>query len=93
MTSPRPPFDIWVKLEDITPFFFVQHHPFALSLLLRIDDSFKVDIFHFDSDENIFCVFSQYIDDLMLLAKMLRAACNDEKSMCNYLAMGFKENE
>lgn len=38
------------------------------------------DIFHFDSDEDIFCVFSQYIDDLMLLAKIPRAACNDEKS-------------
>ena len=126
LTSPRPPFDIWVKPEDIAPFFFIQHHPFALSLLLRSGDSCKMDIFnklgvegsskdweiltkgiikeweennsgmdmfHFDSDEDIFCVFSQYIDDLMLLAKMLRAACNDEKSMRNYLDIGFKENE
>lgn len=48
-------------------------------------------MFHFDIDEDIFCVFSQYIDDLMVLAKMLRAACNDEKLMCNYLDIGFKE--
>lgn len=126
LPSPRPPFNIWVKPEDIAPFFFVEHHPFSLSLLLRIDDHFKADtfnqaglegsskdweiltkgiikeweehnsgtdIFQFDSDEDIFCVFSQYIDDLMLLAKILRAACNDEKSMRNYLDMGFKATE
>lgn len=45
LPNPRPPFNIWVKPEDITPFFFVEHHPFALSLLLRIDDGFKVDTF------------------------------------------------
>ncbi len=125
LPSSRPPFDIWVKPEDIAPFFFVQHHPFALALLLRADVHFKADIFnklglegsskdwetltrgiikeyeeehsgtdmfHFDIDEDIFCVFSQYIDDLMVLAKMLRAACNDEKLMRNYLDIGFKEN-
>jgi len=37
--------------------------------------------FHFDSDEDVFCVYSQYIDDLMMLAKMIRAACTDEKTM------------
>lgn len=126
LPNPRPPFNIWVKPEDIAPFFFVQHYPFALSLLLRISDSFKADIFnkvgfegsskdweiftmgvikeweennsgtdmfHFDSDEDVFCVFSQYIDDLMLFAKMLRAACNDEKSMRNYLDIGLRETE
>lgn len=126
LTSPRPPFNIWVKPEDSAPFFFVQHHPFSLSLLLRIGDNFKInifnklglegsskdweiltkamikeweennsgtDMFHFDSDKDIFCVFSPYIDDIMLLAKMLRAACNDEKSMRNYLDMGFLETK
>ena len=29
------------------------------------------DLFHFDSDEDVFCVYSQYIDDLMMLAKMI----------------------
>ena len=39
-----------------------------------------VGLFHFDSDEDVFCVYSQYIDDLMMLAKMIRAACADEKN-------------
>ena len=39
-----------------------------------------VDLFHFDSDEDVFCVYSQYIDDLMLLSKMIRAACDNEKN-------------
>ena len=30
-------------------------------------------------DEDVFCVYSQYIDDLMMLAKMIRAAYADEK--------------
>ena len=47
------------------------------------------DLFHFDSDEDVFCVYSQYIDDLMLLSKMIRAACDDEKTMRTYLG----ENE
>lgn len=118
LPSPSPPFNIWVKPEDIAPFFFVQPPPFALALLLRTYVHFKTDIFnkvvlegsskdwetltrgiikeyeeeysgtdmfHFDIDEDIFCVFSQYIDDLMVLAKMLKAACDDEKLMCNYL--------
>ncbi len=46
-----------------------------------------VDLFHFDSDEDVFCVYSQYIDDLMMLAKMIRAACADEKTMGMYLNM------
>ena len=44
-------------------------------------------LFRFDSDEDVFCVYSQYIDDLMLLAKMIRAACDDEKTMGMYLDM------
>lgn len=122
--NPRPPFKIWVQPEDIAPFFFIQHHPYALSLLLKIDDGFKADtfnqielegnskdwealtkglikeyeennsgmgLFHFDSDEGIFCVFSQYVDDLMMLATIIRATCDDDKLMRNYL--GFKENK
>ena len=45
------------------------------------------DLFHFDSDEDVFCVYSQYIDDLMLLSKMIRAACDNEKTMGMYLNM------
>ena len=44
-------------------------------------------LFDFDSDEDVFCVYSQYIDDLMMLAKMIRAACADEKTMGMYLNM------
>ena len=37
--------------------------------------------------EPLFCVYSQYIDDLMMLAKMIRVACADEKAMGMYLNM------
>ena len=103
--DPRPPFKIWVKPEQIAPFFLIPHHPYAISLLLKISDGFRVEefcrlgltgssgdwerlvrgvirefeennsgvgMFHFDSDEDVFCVYSQYIDDLMMLAKMIR---------------------
>lgn len=116
--DPRPPSKIWVKPEQIAPFFLIPHHPYAISLLLKISDGFRteefrrlgligssedwerlargviqefeennsgVDLFHFDSDEDVFCVYSQYIDDLMMLAKMIRAACADEKAMRTYL--------
>ena len=33
--DPRPPFKIWVKPEQIAPFFLIPHHPYALSLLLK----------------------------------------------------------
>ena len=89
--DPRPPFKIWVKLEQIAPFFLIPHHPYAISLLLKISDGFRaeefcrlgltgssgdwerlvrgvirefeennsgVDLFHFDSDEDVFCVYS-----------------------------------
>ena len=118
--DPRPPFKIWVKPDQIAPFFLILHHPYAISLLLKISDGFQVekfcrlgrtgsskdwerlvrgvirefeknnsgrDLFHFDSDEDVFCVYSQYIDDLMMLAKMIRAACADEKTMRMYLNM------
>ena len=118
--DPRPPFKIWVKPEQIAPFFLIPHHPYAISLLLKVNDGFRVeefcrlglagssgdwerlvrgvirefeegnsgeDLFHFDSDEDVFCVYSQYIDDLMMLAKMIRAACADEKTMGMYLNM------
>ena len=49
------------------------------------ENNSSVDLFHFDSDEDVFCVYSQYIDDLMMLAKMIRAACTDEKTMRTYL--------
>lgn len=116
--DPRPPFKIWVKPEQIAPFFLVPHHPYAISLLLKICDGFQADtfgklgltgssedwerlargvirefeennsgvnLFHFDSDEDIFCVYSQYIDDLMMLSKMIWAACDDEATMREYL--------
>ena len=112
--DPRPPFKIWVKPEQIAPFFLIPHHPYAISLLLKISDGFRTeefcrlgltgssgdwerlvrgvirefeesnsgeDLFHFDSDEDV------YIDDLMLLSKMIRAACADEKTMRMYLNM------
>jgi len=118
--DPRPPFKIWVKPEQIAPFFLIPHHPYSISLLLKISDGFRKDefsrlnltgsskdweqlvrgvirefeennsgedLFHFDSDEDVFCVYSQYIDDLMMLAKMIRVACADEKTMWVYLNM------
>lgn len=90
LPSPRPSFDIWVKSEDIAPFFFVQHHPFALSLLLRISDSFKMDIFNklgLEGSSKDWEILTKGI------IKILIAACSDEKSMHNYLDIGFKENE
>ncbi len=115
-----------MKPEQIAPFFLIPHHPYAISLLLKISDGFRaeefcrvgltgssgdwerlvrgvirefeennsgVDLFHFDSDEDVFCVYSQYIDDLMLLSKMIRAACDNEKTMGTYLGIGEVEDE
>ena len=109
-----------MKPEQIAPFFLIPHHPYALSLLLKINNGFRTEVFrrlgltgssgdwerlvrgvirefeennsgvglfHFDSDEDVFCVYSQYIDDLMLLSKMIRAACDNEKTMGMYLNM------
>lgn len=120
----RPPFKIHATAEDIAPFFFVEHHPYALSLLLKISDRFKadifckmglegsskdwetlvtgfikeweednsgVDVFHFDSDEDIFCVYSQYIDDISLFSRVLRKMCDDEKMMRKYFDRGLQE--
>ena len=118
--DPRPPFKIWVKPEEIAPFFLVQHHPYAISVLLKIDNGFKadtfqklglegsgkdwetlakgmiiawedansgIDLFHFDSDQDIFCIYSQYIDDLLRFTKSLRAVCDDESAMLRYLCL------
>lgn len=120
----RPPFIIRTKSEDIAPFFFVNHHPYAVSLLLKISEGFKIeafhkmglkgssedwetlvtgcieeweesnsgiDMFHFDSDEDIFCIYSQYIDDIILFSRMLRNICNDEKRMREYYDRGSKK--
>lgn len=120
LSNPRPPFKIWVEAEEIMPFFIIQHHPYSISVLLKMDDGFKadtfqkfglegsskdwetlakgmiiaweeensgIDLFHFDSDMDIFCIYSQYIDDLMKFTKMLRAACNDESVMLRYLCL------
>ena len=43
--DPRPPFKIWMKPEQIAPFFFIPHHPYALSLLLKISDGFRAEEF------------------------------------------------
>ena len=40
--DPRPPFKIWVKPEQIAPFFLIPHHPYAISLLLKISDGFRI---------------------------------------------------
>ena len=62
-------------------------------MLFRSKNNSGVDLFHFDSDEDVFCVYSQYIDDLMLLSKMIRAACDNEKMMGTYLGIGEVEDE
>ena len=120
LPDPRPPFRIWVKPEELAPFFIVQHHPCSISLLLKIDEGFKADtfkklglegsskdwealargkiteweeqnsgteLFHFDCDEAVFCIYSRYIDDLLMFAKTLRAACNNESVMLRYLCL------
>ena len=43
--DPRPPFKIWAKLEQIAPFFLIPHHPYAISLLLKISDGFRTEEF------------------------------------------------
>ena len=112
--DPRPPFKIWVKPEQIAPFFLIPHHPYAISLLLKINDGFRteefrrlgltgssgdwerlvrgvirefeennsgVGLFHFDSDEDVFCVYSQYIDDLMTFGRAHRRVNQRSSSM------------
>lgn len=119
----RPPFEISTKPEQVAPFFFVEHHPYAISLLLKIGDGFKAeffqkmglsassrdwetlvlgfidrweeensgeDLFCFDSDRDVFCVYSQYIDDMSLFSRELRQACDDEEKMRYYLRRGEK---
>ena len=43
--DPRPPFKIWAKPEQIAPFFLIPHHPYAISLLLKISDGFRTEKF------------------------------------------------
>ena len=43
--DPRPPFKIWVNPEQIAPFFLIPHHPYAISLLLKINDGFRTEEF------------------------------------------------
>ena len=117
--DPRPPFRIWVTPEEIAPFFIIEHHPYSISLPLRIGDKFKadvfrrlglkggsddwemlarrlieqyeeensgIDLFKFDSDEDVFCIFSEYVDDVMKLARYyIMPACADESAMIRYL--------
>ena len=117
--DPRPPFKIWVKPEQIAPFFLISHHPYEISLLLKNSDRFRieefrqlglagssedwerlvrgmiqefeehnsgVELFHFDSDGDVFSVYSQYINDLMVLAKMIWAAYHSHKALNRAIA-------
>ena len=43
--DPRPSFKIWEKPEQIAPFFLIPHHPYAISLLLKISDGFRTEEF------------------------------------------------
>ncbi|MBQ8781021.1 MAG: hypothetical protein IJZ72_05055 [Oscillospiraceae bacterium] len=117
----RPAFRIWVTTEEASPFFIIQHHPYSISLLLKISDNYKrnvfnklnleatsanwetlcknlievyeeensgIGLFKFDSDEEIFCIFSEYVDDLLQFTRTyLKAVCNDDKLMMKYLTM------
>lgn len=49
------------------------------------ENFFWVDLMEFDTDKDIFCVFSEYIDDLQKLAIMFRKMCDDEMYMLNLL--------
>ena len=101
-----------LDLKKLEPFFIVSHYPDTVSLLLKIKDNFKSEVFHkaglqgnsedwekltrilieeyesensgldlfmFDCDEDIFCVFSDYIDALFRLAYCyIIPVCNDD---------------
>ena len=41
----RLPFKIWLSKEEISPFFIIQHHPYSISVLLKLSDNFKADVF------------------------------------------------
>ena len=96
--DPRPPFKIWATLEQIRRLGLIGNSEDWERLARGVIQEFEennsgVDLFHFDSDEDVFCVYSQYIDDLMLLSKMIRAACDNEKTMRTYLGKGEVEHE
>lgn len=52
------------------------------------EDNSDTGLFHFDSDQDVFCVYSQYVDDLMMLAKRMRVICDNEQLMIQYLESG-----
>ena len=53
----------------------------------------RVDLGHFHCGEDGFCICAHYSDDLMVLAKMVRAAGDNEKTMRTYLGKGEVEHE
>ena len=115
----RPAFKIWFTPEETAPFFIIQHHPYSISLLLKISDKYKSNVFNksgleassanwerlcknlikiyeeensglnlfkFDSDDEVFCIYSEYVDDLLQFTRTyLKAVCNDDKLMMSYL--------
>lgn len=43
-------------------------------------------MFQFDCDDVVFCIYSEYVDDLIAFAKRyLKSICNDEEKMLSYL--------
>lgn len=45
-----------------------------------------IDMFQFDCDDAIFCIYSEYVDDWIAFSKWyLKAICNDEEKMLSYL--------
>ena len=45
LPDPRPPFKSRAQPEQIAPFFLIPHHPYAISLLLKISDGFRTEEF------------------------------------------------
>ena len=60
-----------------------------LSAILMDDyymENSGIDLFEFDSDDDIFCIFSEYIDAVFRFAlRYLLLVCNDDDSMIKYL--------
>lgn len=117
----RPPFVFrdYIR-ERLSPFFIVEHHPMAVSILLRISDNYKadvfkscgltgssenwerlarliipvyesensgIDMFHFDSDEDIFCIYSEYVDNVIkfVATYLNHRVCKNDEVLKNYL--------
>ena len=79
--DPRPPFKIWVNPEQIAPFFLIPHHPYAISLLLKINDGFRAEEFR------RLGLTGGSQDWEWLVRGVIRAACTNEKTMGMYLNM------